>query len=121
MRLDVVLAGQARRQGDKTALICGDRRLGYGEVMDSVNRLANGLMARGLGVDDRMAIYLPNGVEVPLLCYAAFSLGAVVVPVTTRLTVRELAQFCEDSGVKILAYHADQGAALADFLASAGR
>jgi acyl-CoA synthetase (AMP-forming)/AMP-acid ligase II len=118
VRLDVVLAGQARRQGDKTALICGDRRLGYGEVMDSVNRLAQGLAARGLGVDDRIAIYLPNGIEVPLLCYAAFSLGAVVVPVTTRLTVRELAQFCEDSGAKILAYHADQGAALAEFLAS---
>ncbi len=117
MRLDVVLAGQARRQGGGTALICGQRRLSYDEVTDALNRLAQGLAARGLGVDERLAIYLPNGIEVPLLCYAAFSLGAVVVPVTTRLTVRELAQFCEDSGAKILAYHADQEAALAGFLA----
>ena len=117
MRLEVVLAAQAQRHGDKTAVICGDRRIGYGELVDSVNCLANGLAARGLGVGDRIALYLPNGIEVVQLLYAAFSLGAVAVPVTTRLTVRELAQFCEDSEAKILAHHADQGAALADFLA----
>jgi acyl-CoA synthetase (AMP-forming)/AMP-acid ligase II len=118
VRLEVVLAAQAQRHGDKWALICGDRRMGYGQLVETVNRLANGLAARGLGVGDRIALYLPNGIEVVQLLYAAFSLGAVAVPVMTRLTVRELAQFCDQSEARMLAHHADQGAALADFLAA---
>ena len=116
MRLEVVLAAQARRHGDKTAVICGQKRLSYAEFSASVNRLAQGLAASGLGLGERLAIYLPNGIEVAEMLYAAFSLGAVAVPVPTRLAVPELAQHCHDSGAKVLAYHADQHADLAELL-----
>ena len=62
MRLEVVLAAHARRHPDKTAVICGDERLSYGALQGDVERLAGALAALGLGPDDKIILYLPNGV-----------------------------------------------------------
>jgi long-chain acyl-CoA synthetase len=102
MRLEVVLAAHAARRPDKEALVCEGRRISFAELRTRIGAVAGGLSRLGLASGDRIVLYLPNGVAFVELLYAAFSLGAIPVPVTTRLTIRELAYFCRDSGAKVV-------------------
>ena len=102
MRLEVVFAAHAARNPDKEALVCGDRRVSYRELKRRIREVAGGLARQGVGAGDAIVLYLPNGIPFVELLYAAFSLGAKVVPVTTRNTIRELKYFCEDSAAKIV-------------------
>jgi acyl-CoA synthetase (AMP-forming)/AMP-acid ligase II len=97
MRLENILRAQAVRYPDKTALVCGDERLTYRELEQNIRRVANGLRAQGAGPGDRIVVFLSNGIEIVELFFAAFSIGAIVVPVTTRLTSHELQHICADS------------------------
>lgn len=105
MRLEVVFAAHAARNPDKEALVCGDRRVSYRELKERIREVAGGLAKHGVGAGDAIVLYLPNGIPFVELLYAAFSLGARVVPVTTRNTIRELKYFCEDSAAKIVVCH----------------
>ena len=93
MRLETILRGQAVRDPDKIAVICGDERLAYRDFDQRIKRVANGLRKHGIGPGDRIVVFLSNGIEIIELFYAAFSL-VIVVPVTTRLTPHELQHIC---------------------------
>ena len=54
------LEQRARETPDKMAIVDGRVRLGYGEYYRRVERLAAHFVALGLGVDDVIAIQLPN-------------------------------------------------------------
>jgi len=102
MRLEVVFSAHAVRMPDKEAVVCRERRVRYRDLQARVREVAGGLAKLGVGEGDRVVLYLPNGTEFVELLYAAFTLGAVVVPVTTRLTIRELAYFSADSAAKVI-------------------
>jgi long-chain acyl-CoA synthetase len=110
MRLETILRALAQRHPDKIALICGHERLSYAELTARIARVASGLKAAGLTAGDRIVVYLSNGIPTIELFYAAFSLGAIVVPVTTRLTAHELAHICGDSRPSALAFEGDGNA-----------
>ncbi len=115
MRLETILRAQAVRQPDKIALICGDERLAYRDFDRRIQRVANGLRKHGVGPGDRIVMFLSNGIEIIELFYAAFSLGAIVVPVTTRLTPHELQHICSDSQPLAIVFEGD-GTSIADVL-----
>lgn len=104
MRMETILRAQAVRYPDKIALVCEDERIAYRDLQQRILRVASGLNEQGLGAGDRIVLFLNNGVEVVELFYAAFSLGAIVVPVTTRLTPRELEHICSDSKPSAIAF-----------------
>jgi acyl-CoA synthetase (AMP-forming)/AMP-acid ligase II len=110
MRLETILRAQAQRHPDKIALICEHERLSYAELTARIARVASGLKATGLTAGDRIVVYLSNGIAAVELYYAAFSLGVIVVPVTTRLTAHELAHICADSRPSALAFEGDGNA-----------
>jgi len=118
MRLEVVLAAHAERQPNKVAVICGGAAITYGALQHSIHQVAGGLAGLGLGPDDKIVLYLPNGLAVVQLLYAALTLGAVAVPVTSRMSLRELTYFCEDCEAKVLAFHSDQAEGLGDLRAT---
>ena len=115
MRLEHFLAAHARRLRAKAALITADRKVSYGELQEGVESLALGLQRIGVGAGDRVLVYLPNGVEFVQTLFAGFSLGAIVVPVNTRLTARELAYFAADSRPSVFVHHADALGSLREF------
>ena len=49
--------------GEREALVCGERRLRYADLEQRANRLAHFLAARGVGVGDKVGLYLYNGNE----------------------------------------------------------
>jgi long-chain acyl-CoA synthetase len=120
MRQEKLLAAHAVRTPDKIALVAGQRRVSYAELYESSQALAAGLHRSGVQPGDRVLVYLPNGVEFVQTIFAAFSVGAVVVPVNTRLTPKELAYFAQDSQPVMMVYHSDSMEALQPVLPEIG-
>lgn len=75
------LARTAARLPAQLAVVDGDRRLGYRELNEGVNRLANALAAEGYRRGDVLALMSGNSLEFLLVYYACAKLGVVCVPV----------------------------------------
>jgi bile acid-coenzyme A ligase len=84
------LADLAARQPDRPAVTCGGRRVTRSGLEAWSDRLARELRDRGVGVGDMVTIALPNGVEWFVAFVAAWKLGAIPQPVSSRLPAREL-------------------------------
>jgi len=84
----------------------GGERATYAEVRAMVNRLANGLHARGVRKGTKVAVMLPNIAAMPTTWLALARLGAVMVPVNIAYTPRELEYVINDSDASYLVIHA---------------
>lgn len=115
MRLELLLAGHARRTPEKTAVVIHGKRINYLDLHESALRVAAGLRGLGVQAGDRVLAYLPNGIEFVQLMFASFHLGAILVPVNTRLTPKELTYFGADSQANVLCVDSSSLAALAPF------
>jgi feruloyl-CoA synthase len=62
--------------------------LTYAETLAAVNRLSNGLVARGLSADRPIAILSQNCVAMALLQFAAMQVGLPVTPISYAYSVR---------------------------------
>ena len=90
MKLGSILSGNARRIPDKIAVVCGARRISFGELDRRSDQIANALLARHIGVGDRVAVLLPNGVELIEVLAGIVKTGALTVPLSPRLADREI-------------------------------
>ena len=86
----------------KTALVQAGVTRTYAELAQNTTRLAHGLAARGVGRGDRVAFLGLNSVELVEAMFATAKLGAVFLPLNTRLAPPETAWILADSGVKLL-------------------
>ncbi len=75
------LEQSAARYPTKTALVCGNRRLSYGEIDAQADRLASSLRRAGVCRGDRVVITLPNTPEAVVSLFAALKADAVFVMV----------------------------------------
>ena len=69
----------ARRQPQKTAIIHGNTRITYEELIRSAKALARGLSRLGLKVQDRAVLQLPNCPELVILYLALNYIGTIPV------------------------------------------
>lgn len=81
-------------------------RTSYADLNAYSNRCANSLSKLGISKGDRVALLLSNGLEFVGLFYGAAKLGAIVVPLNTRLSSGELAFMLQDSGTSVVLYDA---------------
>jgi bile acid-coenzyme A ligase len=80
-----ILAHWAERNPDAPALTCGDRTVSYAELDASSNRLARAYKSLGVKDGDFVTIALPNSLEFVEASYAAWKLGAIPQPVSSKL------------------------------------
>jgi long-chain acyl-CoA synthetase len=92
----------ARDRPDRVALRHGDRELTYAELDARSNRLAQALLAGGLGAGSRVAYLGRSAPEVIELLFAVAKIGAVIVPLNWRLSPRELDGVLADAGAPLL-------------------
>ncbi len=85
------LAQRAQVSPEHLALVFGEKRLTYADLNRRVAGMAAGLAAAGIGPGNRVAALLPNRVEYAVLVHALARVGAILVPLNTRLTGDELA------------------------------
>lgn len=98
----------------------GRDRLTYRQLALRMDGVAAGLGDLGLGRSDRIAIFLDNdaGREAVLTALGAMALGAVVVPLNTRASDRELTHALALVGPALIVTRADHRARLAGLVPS---
>ena len=87
---------------DGTSTVFRGRRRTWTETVERVARVAGGLRAAGVQPGDRVGILALNSDRYYELLYAIPWLGAVMVPVNTRLAAPEVAYVLQDSGARVL-------------------
>jgi fatty-acyl-CoA synthase len=102
MILGETLAKARRLHSSKQAVVCGGQRWSYGQFCDRAARLGSFLATSGVGHQDRIAILHPNCHYFLETYYAAALLGAVCVPINSRLSPREMAYILNHSESKAL-------------------
>ncbi|WP_345624567.1 amino acid adenylation domain-containing protein [Streptomyces ziwulingensis] len=79
--LTAVFEQQAAGTPDALAVVCGATALTYREVNEQANRLAHGLIARGVGPETRVAVALPRTPELVVALLAVLKAGGAYLPV----------------------------------------
>jgi long-chain acyl-CoA synthetase len=100
--LGEVLPHAARRFGDKTALVIGEKSLSFRDLDDLSSALAKNLAKLGIEKGDRVTLYAANSWEWIVSYYGALKTGAVINPVNVMLTAAEVAYVTKDCGAKAL-------------------
>jgi long-chain acyl-CoA synthetase len=81
------LLSNVERNPQKTACICGDRKISCAELDCASTRLAPPSRPQP-GV--RLAIHWPNTIEAVQLFFAAFKAGLIAAPINLRLKAAEI-------------------------------
>lgn len=84
------------------AVIFKDRRITYAEYHRESDRIAAGMLARGIKKGERIGIYLSSCPEFLFTYMAAAKIGAIAVPVSWRFTQSEVKFVLEDAGISCL-------------------
>ena len=93
-----LLAGSARRYGDRVALRFAGRALTFAELYDRARAFANALGAAGIGRGDVVAVHLPNCPQYPIAYYGILLAGATFSPANPLLPPADLAAQLADCG-----------------------
>ncbi len=87
------LYAQAAAGPERTALVYRDERIAYAELVERIERIANGLSQRGVGPGDAVGLALRDDPWFVTCFHAIAALGARVVPVNPAFKQPEL-EFC---------------------------
>lgn len=97
------LRNSVERFPDKTALVHENERVTYKQLQEQVNRAAYQLKNQyGIAKGDRVAFLLMNGVPFVVGVYAVLQIGAIAVPLNTKLKSNELSFMLTNSGAKVI-------------------
>jgi fatty-acyl-CoA synthase len=89
------------------AIVDRHTRLDYAAFADRIDRLATAFTARGIARGDRVAYLGNNAPEFLETLFACGEVGAVFVPLNTRLAPAELDYVLRDSGATMLLHAAE--------------
>ncbi|MGE3449727.1 MAG: class I adenylate-forming enzyme family protein [Microbacteriaceae bacterium] len=109
-----ILPDAATRFADATALVTATRTLTYRELDEASDRVAAGLLARGVRPGQPVSLYSQNRWEWVVAYHAALKAGAVVNPVNVMLTPEELAYVLGDCGAAAVFCSAEQAAGVVE-------
>jgi fatty-acyl-CoA synthase len=104
------IAHFGRRTPDKVAVVdlASERRLSYAQFDARISHLATHLRDRqGIARGDRVAVLALNTTDTLEVQFACGRLGAVFLPLNTRLTVPELQFIVADAAPKVMIHDAD--------------
>src|SRR5260370_15890334 len=96
------LVRAANSFAEKVAVVDGERRYTYKQLLDRCTRLASALTALGIGRLDTVAIIASNIPEMIEAHFAVPMLGAVLNPLNTRLDAASIAFSLKHGDAKIL-------------------
>ncbi|GMV54822.1 MAG: fatty-acid--CoA ligase [Betaproteobacteria bacterium] len=101
------LARAAADRPEKPALIHADRTHSYRELYAAIHGVADAL-ARDFGITagDRVALLLDNSDIYDIWYLAILAMGAMAVPLNTKLTAHEIEYILADAGVRLLIHEA---------------
>src|SRR6185369_4486126 len=102
MALSQILDRAVRFFSNHTATICGEHKQTYAQLRKRVDALAIGLQKLGVQQGDRVGILLLNCHRYVETILACFEIGAVIVPLNTRLAAEEFCFIINDAECKVM-------------------
>ncbi len=87
---------------DQQAVVYGDQSWSYRMLADEAATMARALSASGVQQGDRVAYLMPNVPHMLTAHYAVPLLGAILVPINTRLSADEIAYILAHCEAKVL-------------------
>ncbi len=100
------LETSAGRQGEKIALVCGDRRASYAELESEASRIATALAHLDVQAQDRVIILMENSIASVVALFGILKAGAIFIMLNSTLKPRKLNYILRDSGAKVVIAHA---------------
>lgn len=94
------LEQQAAQQGDKVFGTDSTTSYTFTELRDAALRLAAGLVRRGIGPGDRVAVQIPSWTDFFVIAAAIMRIGAIIVPIMPIYRRDEVSYIVESAGVK---------------------
>jgi O-succinylbenzoic acid--CoA ligase len=101
------------RCATKEAVVAGELRLTYRDLEEIVDRTAAGFAQLGVRANDRIGVLVGNRAEYIVTVLAALRIGAIAVPIGTRLVADEIHYILGHCGANLLIYESEQGATVA--------
>jgi len=102
----------AEGRGGRTAFRFDGRAVTYGEIALRANRLGNALLSRGVQMEQRVLLALPDRPEFAEAFWGTMKIGAVPVPVNEALPAEDLAFLLQDSRARAVVASATAAAAI---------
>jgi fatty-acyl-CoA synthase len=115
------LARRAADDAARPAVVDAGRRFDYGALDSRSARLAGSLRGRGVARGDRVAIALANRSAFLEAVFAAARLGAIALPINTRLAPPEVRELLDDAEPTVLLHEAEAAADVERACAAAAR
>ena len=100
--LDTWLRKRRLKCPDKVALVFGEERILYRQLADEADLISALLRQMGVSRGDRVAYLGENSPDFVKVLFGTVQLGAVFVPVNTRLAQPEIQHVLSDSGARVL-------------------
>ena len=100
---------RADRDGGREALAFAAQRTTFGELAQNVDALARGLIELGIVPGDKVALWMMNRPEWIFAALAVMRVGAVLVPINTRLRSDDSAYLLAQSEATMLIIAARSG------------
>jgi long-chain acyl-CoA synthetase len=97
-----VVRQHGRERPDASAIAYGEDVTSWGRLDDRSNRVANALVATGIGEGGRIAFVGKNAPEYFELLFGAAKVGAVNVAINWRLNPAETRFIAEDAGARVV-------------------
>ena len=102
------LSAVAARHAGRTALICGERRVSYGELDSGAARIARSLRSRlGLAPGDAVLFQVGNVSEAAFLYYGSLKAGVIPVCALPAMSVGEVVDIARRTAASAVLYQAD--------------
>ncbi len=100
--LPALIRQAAARFPDRAAIVDGPVTIHYADLLTRSETVARSLIALGVAAGDRVAIWAPNLHEWILAACGIHAVGAVLVPLNTRMKGAEAADILARSGTKLM-------------------
>jgi long-chain acyl-CoA synthetase len=93
---------------DKTALVCGNKRLTYRDMDRQADQLAASLISIGVQRGDRTCILLDNSVESVISIFGILKAGGVFCVLSPTMRAKKLGYILKDAGARALITHVNK-------------
>ncbi|MDB6020485.1 MAG: peptide synthetase [Pedosphaera sp.] len=100
--LHELFAASARRRPEHPALRCRNEVLSYGELLRRSSQLARYLRGFGVGRGERVAIWMPRGLDMHVAVLGVLQAGAAYVPLDPDCPLERAAYVVSDCGARCL-------------------
>jgi len=93
---------QARQRSEATALVCGNRRVRYGELDALADRIGSALQREGLQVGDVVAVCASTSIGYVAVFLGAVRVGVAVAPMPPTVTAESLAAMAQSEPASLV-------------------